>query len=72
MNRFVVQCNLEHVRLKSLPFALGAADVEIAQELHLNLFETGPGATLATTAAGVERERARGQTLRHRFRLGGE
>ena len=72
VNRFAVQLHLQHVRLKTAAFAFRAAHIEIAQELHLDLFETGAGAALATAAAGVERERARGQSLRHRFRLRGE
>src|SRR3984893_12608935 len=52
MNRFAVQFDFQHVRLEPFAFAFGAADIEIAQELHVDLFESGPGATFATTAAG--------------------
>ena len=55
------------MRLEAPPFAFRAAHIEIAQELHLDLLETGAAAALATAAAGVEGERARGQALRHRF-----
>ena len=72
VNRFVLHLDLQHVRLKTPAFAFGAADVEIAQELHLDLFEAGAAAALATAAPGIERERARGQALRHRFRLRGK
>ena len=66
VNRAPCQLHLLHVRLEAPPFALRATHVEIAQELHLDLLETGAAAPFATTAAGVERERARGQALRHR------
>ena len=72
MDRFVVQFNFQHVGLESFSFAFGAADIEIAQELHLDLFESRAGTTFATAASGIERERARGQPLRHRFRSSGE
>ena len=39
VNRLVVQFNFQHVRLESFPFAFGTADIQIAQELHLDLFE---------------------------------
>ena len=68
VNRFAVQLNLQHVRLETSAFAFRATDIEIAQELHLDFLETGAAATFATAAAGVEGERARGQSLRHRFR----
>ena len=41
VNRFAVQVGLQHVRLESFSFALGAANIKIAQELHLDFFETG-------------------------------
>ena len=72
MDRFAAELDAQDVRLKALPFALGAADEEIAQELHLDLLEAGAATTLAAAAAGVEGERARGQALRHRFRQRGE
>ena len=62
----------QDVRLKALPFALRAADEEIAQELHLDLLEAGAATALAATAAGVEGECARGQALRHRLRQRGK
>ena len=72
MNRFAVQLHFQDVRLKPPAFAFGAAHVEIAQELHLDFLETGAATTFAAAAAGIEGERARGQSLRHRFRLRGE
>src|SRR5213076_1321787 len=60
------------MRLKSPPFALGAADVEIAEKLHLDLLEPGAATAFAPAAARVKRERTRGQSLRHRLGLGGE
>src|SRR5690242_479192 len=72
MDRMVAQLHLEDMRLKATAFAFGTADVEIAQKLHFDFLETSSTAALATAAAGVERERARGQALRHRFRLGGK
>ena len=72
MNRAPFQLHLLHVRLEAPTFALRATDVEIAQELHLDFLETSSAATFATAAPGVERERARGQTLRHRLGQSGE
>src|SRR5437588_7953919 len=72
VNGIPVQFYLQHVRLKTAAFALRASHVKIAQELHLDLFETGARASFAAAAAGVERERACSQSLRHRFRLHGE
>ena len=72
VDRFSVELDAQDVRLKTAAFALGAPHVEIAQELHLDLFEAGAATALATAAAGVEGERARRQPLRHRFREPGE
>jgi predicted dienelactone hydrolase len=60
VDRFTVQLNFEHVRLKAPAFAFGAAYIEVAQKLHLNLFVTRARTALATSAAGIERERACG------------
>src|SRR5207249_8722636 len=59
VDRFLVQFHIQHVRLKTAAFALGAAYVKIAQELHLDLFETGAGTTFAASTAGIERKSAR-------------
>src|SRR5205085_2923112 len=72
VNRLLVQLHAQDVRLKTAAFAFGAANVKIAQELHLDLFKPGAAAAFAAAAAGVERERARRESLRHRFRLRGE
>ena len=60
------------MRLETSTFAFRAAHVEVAQELHFDFLEAGPTAALATSAAGVEGERACGQTLCHRFRQAGK
>ena len=72
MDRFAVQFNFQDVRLETFAFTFRAAHIKIAQELHLDLFEPRARTALAAAAAGIERERARGKTLRHRFRLCGE
>ena len=72
VNRFAVELHAQDVRLEAFAFAFRATHEEIAQELHLDLLEAGAATTLATAAAGVEGERARGQALRHRFRQSGE
>ena len=72
VNRAASQFHLQHMRLETTSLAFRAADVEVAQELHLDFLKTGPAAALATSAPGVEGKCARGQTLRHRFRLRGE
>ncbi|HZJ16036.1 MAG TPA: hypothetical protein VFD27_13370, partial [Chthoniobacteraceae bacterium] len=66
VNRAPCQLDLLYVRLETPPFALRATHIKIAQELHLDLLETGAATPFATAAAGVERESARGQALRHR------
>ena len=72
VNRFAVQFDFQDVRLKTFALAFGATHIEIAQELHLDLLEPCSRTTLTTAAAGVERERARREPLRHRFRLRSE
>src|SRR5262245_55548951 len=66
VNRAPCQLDLLYVRLETPPFALRATHIEIAQELHLDLLETGAATPFATDAAGIEGESARGQALRHR------
>ena len=46
-----MELDAQDVRLKTAAFALGAADIKIAQELHLDLFKTGAAATLATAGS---------------------
>ena len=72
MNGFLVQLHPENVRLKAAALAFGATDEKIAQELHLDLLKACATAAFAAAAARVKREGARGQSLRHRFRLRGE
>ena len=67
VDRLAVKLHAEHVRLEALAFALGATHEEIAEKLHLDLLEAGAATALAPTAAGVEGERARGKSLRHRL-----
>src|ERR1051325_133988 len=40
VNRFAFDFDFQHVRLETFSFALGAAHIKIAQELHLDLFES--------------------------------
>src|SRR6266481_3471475 len=72
MNGFSVEAHLEHVWLETFAFAFGAAHVEIAQKLHLDLFVSCARATFATAVAGVKRKPACRQSLRQCFRLCGE
>ena len=46
------------MRAVAAAVALGAADENVAEKLHLNLFETGAAAALALALAGIEAERA--------------
>ena len=64
--------NLQNVRLKPFAFAFCAAHEKITQKLHLNFLVSCAGATFAATAAGIKREGARREPLRHCFRLSGE
>src|SRR4051794_35216579 len=68
VDRSAVQLHFQDVRLEPAAFALRAAHVEIAQELHLDFLEAGPATALAASAAGVERECRRRESLRLRFR----
>ena len=54
VNGFPPKLHSEHMGLKSFALAFGAANIQIAQELHLDFLEAGPAATLAATAAGIE------------------
>ena len=72
VDRFAMHPHFQHVRLKAAAFAFGAAHIEVAQKLHLDFFKTGAATTFATSAAGIKRERARGQALQHRFGLRGK
>src|SRR5262245_61336487 len=49
------------MRLKAASFAFGTAQVEIAQELHLDLLETQSRAAFAPTIPCIEGERRRRQ-----------
>src|SRR5580704_16033236 len=68
MNGSTPQLDIEHMRLVSFSVTFAAADVLIAEELHLNLFITKPGAPFTTTGAGVEGEGSRSQSGGLRFR----
>src|SRR5215471_16458088 len=60
------------MRLKPFAFAFGAAHEKVAQKLHLNFLVARARAALAAAAAGIKRECARGEPLRHCFRLSGK
>src|SRR4051812_3708719 len=60
------------MRTIAAAFALGAADEDIAEKLHLDLLETVPATALATARPGVEREGAGRQPLRAGFIRRGE
>src|SRR3954465_14174271 len=49
VDRFPVEQHPQDMRLEALPFAFRTAHEEIAQELHLDLFEAGAATTLATS-----------------------
>src|SRR5689334_2539891 len=72
VNRFTLELDLEHMRLKAFSLALGAAHVKIAQKLHLDFFETGSRTPFATAASGVEGESAGSEALRQWLWLSGE
>src|SRR5450755_1416837 len=59
VNGFAMQLHSQNVRLKPAAFAFRAAHIEIAQKLHLDLFETGAAATFAASTAGIKRKGAR-------------
>src|SRR5437870_4076786 len=61
VDRFPVQFHIQDVRLKTAAFALGAAYVKVAQELHFDLFETGSGTTFAASFAGTGHARDTGE-----------
>ena len=67
-----MQTHFQDVRLEAFAFAFRATHEKITQKLHLDLFVACARATLAPPAAGVKRERAWSQPLRHRLRLRSE
>ena len=59
-NRPRFQPHLEHLGPVPPAIAVGAAQVDVGQELHLHVLETVPAAGRATPVTGVEAEGARG------------
>ena len=58
------------MRLKAASFALGTAQVEIAQELHLDLLETQSRAAFAPAIPRIKGKRRWRQASRKRVRMG--
>ena len=56
MDRFAAMADGEHALLIALSLALGAAEEEVAQELHLDLLKSKPRAAVAATLARIERK----------------
>ena len=72
MDGFAVEFDLEGVGLVAFAFALGAGDVEVAEELHFDFLEAVSGAAFTAALAGVEREEAGGDALGFGVFGGGE
>ena len=64
--------HLQHLGAVTPPVAVGAAQVDVAQELHLHMLETASAAGGAAPGSRVEAEGARGVAALHRQGLGGE
>ena len=64
--------HVEHFVSIPAAVAVGAAQVHVAQELHLDVLEAVSGAARASTIAGVEAERPRRVSALDCDRLGGE
>ena len=56
MDRFATVADGEDAILVALSLALGAAQEEVAQELHLHLLVAESGTAVAASLTGVERE----------------
>ena len=67
-DRLASQGDLQRLGRVAASLALGAAEVEVAEKLHLNLFKATPPTALAPARTGVEAEVAHRQSLRLRFR----
>ena len=66
------ELHLEHLAAIAAAVALGAAQIDVAQELHLDVLEAVAGARGATPVPGVEAERPGRVAALARERLGGE
>ena len=66
------KARFEHLGAESLAVALGAAQIHIAQELHLDVLEAAAGAGRAATVARIEAEGACGVAAFLRHRCAGE
>src|ERR1019366_627454 len=71
-NRLAVDLHLEHHAAIPFPVAVGAAQIDVAEELNLNVLEAVPAARRAAAFAGIETKRARRITALLRHRLRGE
>src|SRR6185369_13040299 len=58
-DRFALDLGLEHLAAVAPPVAVGAAEIDVGQELHLDVLEAAAGAGRAAAVAGVEAEGAR-------------
>ena len=66
------QLHLEHLGAVAAAVAVGAAQVDVGEELHLDVLEAVAAAGRAAAGAGVEAEGARRVAALLRERLGGE
>ncbi len=66
------QVRVQHLGAKALAVAIGAAQVDVGQELHLDVLEARAAAGGAAAVAGVEREHARAVVALEGHRRGGE
>src|ERR1017187_2992433 len=71
-NGLAVDLHLEHNAAIPLPIAVGATQIDVAEELHLDVLETIPAARRAASFAGIETKCARRITALLRRRLRGE
>src|SRR5260221_1160256 len=69
-NGFAVDLHLEHHAAISFPVAVGTAQIDVAEKLHLNVLKSISTTRRAAAFAGIEAKRARRVTalLRHRLR----
>lgn len=60
---FSVEFYFENFFAEAFAFALGAAEKEVAEELHFDFFEAEAGAAFAASFAGVEGEKGGGEAF---------
>ena len=72
MDIFTRECDFQNVRLVATAFALGAADEDVAQELHLHFFKPAAAASFATPGAAVKRKCAGGESFTKRVLRAGK